>query len=140
MKLKDFKNVFALERIAGGFLEEDLHSFSRSFDDFNIQFNSYEEALAFKDNLKENFRKGLKVVEISPLTYPKYFIHNLRGNVFSTRFLIDNKILVLMDFGNTFVSLVCDLKDQTIVKRGSYKTLDLAVNSSERIFLSYQKN
>ena len=140
MEVKGFKNIFTLERIAGGFLEENLYNFSRSFDDFNVQFNTYEKALEFKDNLKQNLKKSLKVVEISPLTYPKYFMHNLRGNVFNTRFLIGSKILVLMDFGSTFISLACDLKEQTIVKRGSYKTLDSAVNSSERIFLSYQKN
>ena len=37
-------SIFALQSIAGGFLDEDLQHFNKKFDDWCIQFENYEDA------------------------------------------------------------------------------------------------
>ncbi len=39
-----FVSIFALQSLAGGFLDEDLENFNKHFDDWCIQFESYEDA------------------------------------------------------------------------------------------------
>ena len=36
-----FVSIFALQSLAGGFLDEDLENFNKHFDDWCIQFESY---------------------------------------------------------------------------------------------------
>ena len=49
LKLHNLKvslvSIFALQSLVGGFLDEDLQHFNKKFDDWCIQFKSYEDAM-----------------------------------------------------------------------------------------------
>lgn len=64
-------SIYALQSLAGGFLDEDLEHFNKHFDDWCIQFESYEEAMDIVQTLEN--QETIDVVEITPLSYPKYF-------------------------------------------------------------------
>ena len=63
--------IFALQSLVGGFLDEDLKNFNKVFDDWCVQFESMEDAQLILDTLEKNAQ--IKIVEITPLSYPKYF-------------------------------------------------------------------
>ncbi len=63
--------IFALQYLAGGFLDEDLQHFNKKFDDWCVSFDNYEDALTLAKTLP-NF-ENIDIVEITPLSYPKYF-------------------------------------------------------------------
>lgn len=65
-------SIFALQSLAGGFLDEDLQNFNKNFDDWCIQFESYEDAMDIVQTLEN--QENIDVVEITPLSYPKYFL------------------------------------------------------------------
>ena len=67
--------IFALQSIAGGFLDEDLKHFNKEFDDWCVQFEDMEDAQLILDTLKHS--DTVKIVEITPLSYPKYFFPGL---------------------------------------------------------------
>ena len=45
-------SIFALQSLAGGFLDEDLVHFNKHFDDWCIHFESYEDAMDIAQHLK----------------------------------------------------------------------------------------
>ena len=65
-------SIFALQSLVGGFLDEDLEHFNKKFDDWCIQFESYEDAMDIVQTLEN--QEAIDIVEITPLTYPKYFL------------------------------------------------------------------
>ena len=84
-------SIFALQSIAGGFLDEDLNSFNKNFDDWCVQFESYDDAMIILQTLENE--KSIVVVEITPLSYPKYFFSSLQGTIYLTRQIKDKIIL-----------------------------------------------
>ena len=105
--------IFALQSPAGGFLDEDMEHFNKVFDDWCVQFESFEDALLIAETLEKS--KGVEVVEITPLSYPKYFFHNLQGNIHATRQLED-KIICIVEptMGANFRIAICDLKTKRV--------------------------
>ena len=106
-------SIFALQSPAGGFLDEDMDHFNKVFDDWCVQFDNYEDASLIADSFDE--RKSVEIVEITPLSYPKYFFHNLQGNIHATRQLDDKIICIVEPFmGSNFRIAVCDLKTKHV--------------------------
>ena len=105
--------IFALQSPAGGFLDEDMEHFNKAFDGWCVQFESFEDALLIAETLEKG--KGVEVVEITPLSYPKYFFHNLQGNIHATRQLED-KIICIVEptMGANFRIAICDLKTKRV--------------------------
>lgn len=106
-------SIFALQSIAGGFLDEDLEHFNKKFDDWCIQFKTYDEAMDIVQTLKN--RESIDIVEITPLSYPKYFFTTLQGTIYATR-QIENKIICVVEpfMGSSFRIAICDLKTRNI--------------------------
>jgi hypothetical protein len=75
--------IYALQSLAGGFLDEDLKNFNKIFDDWCVQFECIEDAQLLLDTLKD--RDTIKIVEITPLSYPKYYFPKLQGIILATR-------------------------------------------------------
>ena len=46
--------IFALQSIAGGFLDEDLKNFNKFFDDWCVQFESIEDAQGILDTFAKS--------------------------------------------------------------------------------------
>jgi hypothetical protein len=67
--------IFALQSLIGGFLDEDLKNFNKFFDDWCVQFECMEDAQLLLDTLEDN--EQIKIVEITELSYPKYFFPKL---------------------------------------------------------------
>ena len=106
-------SIFALQSPAGGFLDEDLQNFNKKFDDWCIQFDNLEDATLIASTLEK--RKSVDIVEITPLSYPKYFFHTLEGNIHATR-EIGDKILCILEpyMGSSFRLAVCDLNTKKV--------------------------
>lgn len=101
--------IFALQSPAGGFLDEELQRFNRTFDDWCVQFDCLEDAELIAESLGE--RKQVNVVEITPLSYPKYFFPTLQGDIHTTRELEGKIICIIEPFmGSNYRIAVCDLK------------------------------
>ena len=129
-------SIFALQSLSGGFLDEDLEHFNKYFDDWCIQFNSYEDAMDIVQTLED--QDSIDIVEITPLTYPKYFFHNLKGTIHATR-QIEDKIICVVEpsMGSSFKIAVCDLKTKHVVlKKTNYKTIP----SIEGAFANFEEN
>jgi hypothetical protein len=106
-------SIFALQSPAGGFLDEDLKHFNKIFDDWCVQFDNLEDAAIIADSLKQ--RKSVEIVEITPLSYPKYFFPDLQGNIHATRQIEDKIICIVEPFmGSNFRIAVCDLKTRRV--------------------------
>ncbi len=118
-----FVSIFALQSLAGGFLDEDLHHFNKKFDDWCIQFESYEEAMDIVQTLENE--ETIDVVEITPLSYPKYFFPTLQGTIYATRQIEDNIICVTEPvMGANFRIAICNLKTKQVrVTKTHYKTI-----------------
>lgn len=116
-------SIFALQSLAGGFLDEDLHHFNKRFDDWCIQFESYEEAMDIVQTLENE--ETIDVVEITPLSYPKYFFPTLQGTIYATRQIEDNIICVVEPvMGANFRIAICNLKTKQVrVTKTHYKTI-----------------
>ena len=108
-----FVSIFALQSLAGGFLDEDLENFNKYFDDWCIQFESYEDAMDIVQTLEN--QESIDIVEITPLSYPKYFFTNLQGTIYATR-QIEDKIICVVEpvMGSSFRIAICDLKTRNI--------------------------
>lgn len=106
-------SIFALQSLAGGFLDEDLQHFNKKFDDWCIQFESYDEAMDIVQTLEN--QESIDIVEITPLSYPKYFFPNLQGTVYTTR-QIEDKIICVVEpvMGASFRIAICDLKTKNV--------------------------
>ena len=114
--------IFALQSLAGGFLDEDLKHFNKVFDDWCVQFESFEDAQLILDTLEE--RDKIKIVEITPLSYPKYFFPKLQGIIHATR-EHDGKIICIVEpqMGMSFRIAICDMKTKKVrVLQTRYKT------------------
>jgi hypothetical protein len=106
-------SIFALQSPAGGFLDESLEHFNKLFDDWCVSFESFEDAKLVADSFED--RKSVDIVEITPLSYPKYFFHNLQGNIHATRQIEDKIICIVEPFmGSNFRLAVCDLKTKSV--------------------------
>lgn len=108
-----FMSIFALQSPAGGFLDEEMEHFNIVFDEWCVQFDNYEDASIIAESLDE--RKSVEIVEITPLSYPKYFFHNLQGNIHATR-QVDDKIVCIVEpfMGSNFRIAVCDLQTKHV--------------------------
>mgnify|MGYP006316784319 FL=1 len=106
-------SIFALQSLVGGFLDEDLEHFNKKFDDWCIQFESYEDAMDIVQTLEN--QEAIDIVEITPLTYPKYFFTTLQGTIYATRQIEDKIICVVEPFmGSSFRIAVCNLKTKNV--------------------------
>jgi hypothetical protein len=116
-------SIFALQSLAGGFLDEDLQHFNKKFDDWCIQFESYEEAMDIVQTLENE--ETIDVVEITPLSYPKYFFPTLQGTIYATRQIEDNIICVVEPvMGANFRIAICNLKTKQVrLTKSHYKTI-----------------
>ena len=106
-------SIFALQSLAGGFLDEDLEHFNKYFDDWCIQFEDYEEAQDIVQTLENE--EGIDIVEITPLSYPKYFFRSLQGTIYTTRQIKDKIVCVVEPvMGASFRIAICDLKTKKV--------------------------
>ncbi|MGB3750977.1 MAG: hypothetical protein WA945_05370 [Arcobacteraceae bacterium] len=115
--------IFTLQSIAGGFLDEDLAHFNKNFDDWCVQFDSYEDAMIILQTMEN--QKSIVIVEITPLSYPKYFFPALQGTIYQTR-QIENKIICSVEpfMGANFKIAICDLKTKKVrFTTTTYKSL-----------------
>ena len=116
-------SIFALQSIAGGFLDEDLNHFNKIFDDWCIQFDNYDDAMIILQTLEN--KESVVVVEITPLSYPKYFFTSLQGTIYLTR-QIEDKIICAVEpyMGSSFKIAICDLKTKNVrLTKTNYKTI-----------------
>jgi len=114
--------IFALQSLVGGFLDEDLKHFNKVFDDWCVQFESMEDAQCILDSL--DTEDQIKIVEITPLSYPKYFFPKLQGIIHATR-EYDGKIICIVELqmGMSFRIAICDIQTQTVrVLASRYKS------------------
>ena len=105
--------IFALQSPAGGFLDEDLHRFNKVFDDWCVQFESLEDAQLIVDTLEQ--RKNVDIIEITLLSYPKYFFPKLQGIIHATR-EHENRIICIVEpvMGANFRLAICDIKTKEV--------------------------
>jgi len=116
-------SIFALQSIAGGFLDEDLTNFNKNFDDWCVQFDSYEDAMIILQTMEE--KQSIVVVEITPLSYPKYFFPALQGTIYQTR-KIEGKIICSVEpyIGANFKIAICNLTTKNVrYTKTSYKSI-----------------
>lgn len=116
-------SIYALQSPAGGFLDEELKRFNREFDEWCIQFENFEDANIIAQTLDK--KRTADVVEITPLSYPKYFFHNLHGTIHTTR-QIEDKIICIIEpqMGSNFRIAVCDLNTKRVtITKTSYKNV-----------------
>jgi hypothetical protein len=116
-------SIFALQSLAGGFLDEDLNNFNKYFDDWCVQFDCYEDAMIIVQTLEN--KDSIAIVEITPLTYPKYFFSSLQGTIYLTR-QIENKIICTVEpyMGSSFKIAICDIKTGKVkFTKTNYKTV-----------------
>jgi len=114
--------IFALQSLVGGFLDEDLKHFNKVFDDWCVQFESMEDAQLILDSLKKN--EQIKIVEITPLSYPKYFFSKLQGIIHTTR-EYNGKIICIIEpqMGMSFRIAICDIQTKNVrVLTSRYKS------------------
>ena len=129
-------SIFALQSIAGGFLDEDLNHFNKNFDDWCVQFESYDDAMIIVQTLEH--QESIVVVEITPLSYPKYFFTSLQGTVYLTRQIEDKIICSVEPFmGSSFKIAICDIKTgKTRFTKTNYKS----ISSAEAAFSNYSEH
>ena len=116
-------SIFALQSPAGGFLDEELRRFNKEFDDWCVKFDSFEDASVIAQSLDK--KRTADVVEITPLSYPKYFFHTLKGTIHTTR-QIEDKIICIVEpyMGQNFRIAVCDLTTKNVrITNTSYKNV-----------------
>jgi len=116
-------SIFALQYFAGGFLDEDLIHFNKNFDDWCVQFESYDDAMLIVQTLEK--QESIVIVEITPLSYPKYFFASLQGTIYLTRRIEDKIICAVEPFmGSSFKIAICDLKTKKArFTKTNYKTI-----------------
>lgn len=127
--------IFALQSHIGGFLDEDLVNFNKKFDDWCIQFDNYDDAMQIVQTLENP--SEIDIVEITPLSYPKYFFKDLQGTIYATR-QIDDKIICVVEpnIGANFKIAICNLKTKKVsYTKTSYKTIP----SVENAFVNFKE-
>ena len=127
-------SIFALQSPAGGFLDEELRKFNKTFDDWCVWFDNYEDANLIAQSLEH--RTSINIVEITPLSYPKYFFHTLTGDIHATRQVKENIICIVEPYmGSNFRIAVCDLRTKKVrITNTRYKS----VLSVEGAFAYYE--
>ncbi len=118
-----YVSIFALQSLAGGFLDEDMVNFNKNFDDWCIQFESYEDAMDIMQTLEN--QEAIDIVEITPLSYPKYFFNSLQGTIYTTR-QVEDKIICVVEpvMGASFRIAICDLITKNVrLTKTRYKTI-----------------
>ena len=116
-------SIFAVQYLAGGFLDEDLQNFNKNFDDWCVQFESYDDAMIIVQTLEN--QESIVVVEITPLSYPKYFFPSLQGTIYLTR-QIEDKIICTVEpyMGSSFKIAICNLKTGNVrFTKTNYKSI-----------------
>ena len=105
--------IFALQSPAGGFLDEGLEHFNKVFDDWCVQFETLDDAQLIADTLEQ--RNEVIIIEITPLSYPKYFFPNLQGIIHATR-EHEGKIICIVEpqMGANFRIAICDIKTKQV--------------------------
>jgi len=105
--------IFALQSLVGGFLDEDLKNFNNLFDDWCVQFACLEDAQCILDTIQDN--DHIKIVEITPLSYPKYFFPKLQGIIHATR-EYEGKIICIVEpqMGASFRIAICDMQTKDV--------------------------
>jgi hypothetical protein len=70
-------------------------------------------------------QESIDIVEITPLSYPKYFFPDLQGTIYTTRQIEDKIICVVEPFiGSSFRIAICDLKTRnTRLTKTHYKNI-----------------
>ncbi|RXK14229.1 hypothetical protein CP965_01925 [Halarcobacter mediterraneus] len=128
-------SIFALQSLAGGFLDEDLEHFNKIFDDWCVQFDTYEDAMNIVETLEN--QEAIDIVEITPLSYPKYFFNNLQGTIHATRQIDDEIICIVEPFmGSSFRIAICNLKTKNVkLTKTHYKNIP----SIESAFASFRE-
>ena len=114
--------IFALQSLIGGFLDEDLKNFNKVFDDWCVQFESIEDGQCVLDTLEKSDQ--IKIVEITPLSYPKYFFSKLQGIIHATR-EYEGKIICIVEpqMGMSFRLAICDMQTKKVRVLGTrYKS------------------
>jgi len=116
-------SIFAVQSLVGGFLDEDMQNFNKVFDDWCVQFESYEDAMIIVQTLENH--KSIVVVEITPLSYPKYFFSSLQGTVYLTRQIKESIICTVEPYiGASFKIAICDLKTKKVrFTKTNYKSI-----------------
>ncbi len=128
-------SIYALQSQAGGFLDEELLRFNKRFDEWCVQFDNFEDANIIAQSLEH--RTSVNIIEITPLSYPKYFFHNLQGDIHSTREVNEKIICIIEPFmGSNFRLAICDLKTKRVrLTNTRYKN----VLSVEGAFAHYEE-
>lgn len=105
--------IFALQSPMGGFLDEGMKNFNQIFDDWCVQFESLEDAQLIADTFEK--RSKINIVEITPLSYPKYFFHKLHGIIHTTR-EYEGKIICIVEpvMGANYRLAICDLETKDV--------------------------
>ena len=127
-------SIFALQSLAGGFLDEDMQHFNKTFDDWCLQFESYDEAMDILETLENH--ESIDIVEITPLSYPKYFFSSLQGTIHVTK-QVEDKIVCVVEpvMGANFKIAICDLKTKRVkFTKTTYKTIP----SIENAFFNFE--
>ena len=116
-------SIFAIQSIVGGFLDEDLTNFNKHFDDWCVQFEDYEDAMMIIQTLEN--KENIVAVEITPLSYPKYFFSDLKGTVYLTRQIKDKIICTIEPYmGSSFKIAICDIKTKKVhFTKTSYESI-----------------
>lgn len=116
-------SIFTLQSLAGGFLDEDLEHFNKYFDDWCIQFETYGDAMDIVQTLEN--QESIDIVEITPLSYPKYFFTSLKGTIYATRQIEDKIICVVEPYmGSSFKIAICNLKTKDVrITKTNYKNI-----------------
>lgn len=106
-------SIYALQCPAGGFLDEDLQHFNKIFDEWCAQFDNFDDARIAAGTLDK--KRYADVVEITPLSYPKYFFPKLQGVIHATREVDGNIICIVEPFmGSYFCIAICNLKHKSV--------------------------
>lgn len=100
--------IFALQSPAGGFLDEELKRFNKVFDDWCVQFETLEDAQIIADTFEG--KNVVEIVEITPLSYPKYYFPKLEGIIHATR-EHQGKIICIVEpqMGANYRLAICDI-------------------------------
>lgn len=115
-------SIYALQSPAGGFLDEDLQHFNKVFDDWCIHFDNFEDAQLIVETLENSHE--VDIIEITPLSYPKYFFPSLHGIIHATR-EHQGKIICIIEpqMGANFRIAICDMKTKKVrILQNRYKT------------------
>jgi len=121
--------IFALQSLAGGFLDEDLKNFNKVFDDWCVHFECIEDAQLILDTIEDNDK--IKIVEITELSYPKYFFPTLQGIIHSTR-EYEGKIICIVEpqMGMSFRIAICDMQTKKVRVLGTRYKSTLSVEGA----------